>query len=219
MRSLLILLTLASAAVADELTLRNGSTFSGVVREQGDKVTIEMDYGSMTFKKIDVRSVVKGRDPIGEFNRKVAVATSTRDLAAIAAWALDQGLRGRAESVYRTILVREPEHAEARRALGFEKVGGRWLAGDDLLIAWGLVKVDGRWISKEEADRLLAEAAAAAEPESAPVESEPQPEPLPAEPPSPAPILGPAVPRVIPMPAWMRRPQGGAFPPIQIRSK
>lgn len=155
MRSLLVVLTLATAVSADELTLRNGGTFTGVVREQGDKVTIESDYGSMTFKKIDVRSVVKGRSAVGDFDAKVSATTSTQGLAAVAAWALDNGLRGRAEGLFRSILAVEPDHAEARRGLGFENVDGRWLTGDDLQIARGLAKVDGRWIPKEEAAKLL----------------------------------------------------------------
>lgn len=161
MRSLLAFLTLATAASADDLTLRNGATFTGVVREQGDKVTIETDYGSMTFRKIDVRSVVKGRDPVGDFDAKIRVASSTRELAAVAAWALDNGLPGRAQGVFRSILARDPDHAEARRGLGFEKIDGRWLTGDELQIARGLAKFDGRWIPKEEAERLLEERAAA----------------------------------------------------------
>jgi hypothetical protein len=160
MRSLLAFLTLATAASADELTLRNGSTFIGVVQARGDKVTIETDYGSITFKKIDVKSIVKGRDPIGEFDARIQAECSTQELAALAAWAVDQGLHGRAQWVYRMILAREPEHADARRGLGFEKVGGRWLTGDDLQIARGMVKFEGRWISREEAARLREEAAA-----------------------------------------------------------
>ena len=56
-RTLLLSLALASAALADELVLKNGSSFNGIVRESGDKVTVEMDYGTMTFKKVDVRSI------------------------------------------------------------------------------------------------------------------------------------------------------------------
>ena len=48
-------LLLASAVSADELVLKNGSAFSGIVREEGDRVIVEMDFGTMSFKKIDVR--------------------------------------------------------------------------------------------------------------------------------------------------------------------
>src|SRR5581483_8635409 len=43
----------------------------------------------------------------------------------------------------------------ARKALGYEKVGGVWLEGDDLMVARGFVKVNGRWLAKDTAERLL----------------------------------------------------------------
>ena len=95
------LATLAAAAISsvafgDELTLRNGSTFTGSVREEGDRVTIETEFGFMTFKKIDVRSVVKGRDVVREFADRLQTATSVPELLKLAAWAREQELNTRA---------------------------------------------------------------------------------------------------------------------------
>lgn len=217
MRSLLAFLALATPAFADEVTLHNGSTFSGVVREQGDKVTIEMDYGTMTFKRIDVRSVRKGRDPVGDFEEKIRTATSTPDLAAIAAWALDNGLRGRAEGLYRRILTRDPDHAEARRVLGFEKLGGRWRTGDDLQAARGPAKVE-RPEPEPRSDPPRSEPVVAPEPWNPPaVESEPPPQLYlvpcpprwmlpPGPPPAPAPIQ--------PLPP--QQPSNPYAPPLSI---
>src|SRR5204862_4833854 len=44
-------LAMATAALADEVVLKNGSAFSGIVREEGDRVVVEMDFGTMAFKK------------------------------------------------------------------------------------------------------------------------------------------------------------------------
>ena len=62
-------LVLALPGAADEVTLRNGSVFSGVVREQGDRVVVQMDSGSMSFLRIDVREIVRSDDPLKEFER------------------------------------------------------------------------------------------------------------------------------------------------------
>jgi hypothetical protein len=156
MRTLLLSLALASAALADEVTLRNGSTFSGIVREQGDRVTIEMDFGSMTFRKVDVRSISRNNeDFLSQFEEKAKTALDVKSMLALAAWARDRGLAARASELYRKVLVLDPDQAEARKALGYEKVNGLWLAGDELMTARGFVKVNGRWMTKDMADRLL----------------------------------------------------------------
>ena len=154
-RALLLSLALASSVVADEVVLKNGSAFSGIVREEGDRVTVEMDYGTMTFKKVDVRSISRGEDLLGQFQEKARTTTGVKGMLELATWARDKGLGGRANDLYRKILVLDPDQAEARKALGYEKANGQWLTGDDLMTARGFVKVDGRWVSRETADRVL----------------------------------------------------------------
>jgi hypothetical protein len=154
MRALLLSLAMVSAAAADEVILKNGSSFTGIVREQGDKVVVEMDYGSMTFKKIDVRTIQRGEDVLTQFQEKARVATDVRSMMELAAWAKDKGLAGRATELYRKVIVLDPHQAEARKALGYEQVNGQWLQGDDLMTARGYVKVSGRWVTKDTADRI-----------------------------------------------------------------
>lgn len=71
--------------------------------------------------------------------------------------ALEWAALGRAEAAqraYERVIAVAPDHPAARRALGFERVGGRWLAGDDLRRAKGFVQVGGRWVLAEEAPDL-----------------------------------------------------------------
>ena len=153
-RTLLLVLSLASAAAADEVVLRNGSVFSGIVREEGDRIVVEVDFGTMTFKKADVRSIARGEDPIREFQEKAKTATDVKGMISLAGWAREKGLGSRANELYRKALVLDPDQAEARKALGYEKLNGLWLSGDDLMTARGYVKWNGRWLSKETAERL-----------------------------------------------------------------
>jgi hypothetical protein len=154
-KTVLLSLGMVSAALADEVVLRNGSSFSGIVREEGDRVIVEMDYGTMTFKKVDVRSISRGNDVLNQFQEKSAKATDVKSMMEVAAWARDNGLAGRALEIYRKVIVLDPDQADARKALGFEKVNGQWLTGDDLMTARGFVKVNGRWMNKDTADRIL----------------------------------------------------------------
>lgn len=145
---------MVSAAAADEVVLKNGSSFNGIVREQGDKVIVEMDYGTMTFKRVDVRSIQRGEDVLTQFQEKARTATDVQGMMDLAAWARDKGLAGRATELYRKVIVLDPHQAEARKALGYEKVNGQWLEGDDLMTARGYVKVAGKWMTKDTADRV-----------------------------------------------------------------
>jgi len=162
MRTLLLSLALASAALADEVVLKNGSAFSGVVREEGDRVVVEMDFGTMTFKKVDVRSINRnGEDVLNQYQQKAPTATDVKSMIELAVWAKDKVLSARATELYRKVLGLDADQAEARKALGYERVNGLWLTGDDLMTARGYVKVGGRWMLKDTADRVLEQEAAA----------------------------------------------------------
>lgn len=152
-RTALVFLSLAAACAADEVVLKNGSTFSGVVREDGDRVIVEMDFGTVTFRKRDVRSISRGEDLLSQFQEKSKGATTVKAMMELASWARDKGLVGRANELYRLVIVLDPDQPEARKALGYDKVNGQWLSGDELMVARGFIKLNGKWVTKETADR------------------------------------------------------------------
>jgi hypothetical protein len=154
MKPLAFVLFLGLSAAADEVVLRNGSVFSGVVKEDGERVTIQMDYGTMSFKRIDVREIRRSEDPLKDLETKTLKATTAEELYAVAVWARDQKLPGRADELLKKVLSLEPEHEGARRALGYERIEGRWLHGDDLMRAQGYEKHNGRWLTREAMERL-----------------------------------------------------------------
>ena len=152
--STLFALALAALpAAADELVLRNGSIFHGAVTEQGDRVVVRMDVGTMSFRKVDVREIRKTGDPMKEFDGKAAAATTAKDCMDVALWARERGLSTKATEMYEKAILLEPDHAAARSALGYEKLEGRWMKGDDLMVARGFVKHNGRWVHAELVDR------------------------------------------------------------------
>ena len=54
---LAVSLTLVLPAAADEVVLRNGARFSGVVTRANGRVHVRMDVGEMSFAAVDVASV------------------------------------------------------------------------------------------------------------------------------------------------------------------
>ncbi|MFM8978945.1 MAG: HEAT repeat domain-containing protein [Planctomycetia bacterium] len=64
---------------------------------------------------------------------------------------LEAGGQGElARQAYEVVLLAEPDHLAARRALGYERVEGVWRTGDDLRRARGLVRHGERWLTSEE---------------------------------------------------------------------
>ncbi len=88
----------------------------------------------------------------------VALAGGEAELAAAHyRAALEAEARGASDDARREferVLELDPEHLAARRALGYERVGDRWLRGDEARIARGLVLYDGQWRLPSEIEAL-----------------------------------------------------------------
>ncbi len=72
----------------------------------------------------------------------------------LAQWCRTQGLTAEWQQLLDAIIVIDPDHAAARKALGFEKIAGKWLAGDEAAKAKGWVKFNGTWMPPERARRM-----------------------------------------------------------------
>ena len=80
-------------------------------------------------------------------------ALDTHDVAAAYKLALEleaAGAHALARKAYEIVIGIDAEHPAARRALGYEKIGDRWLAGDELQRAKGFVRYEGAWMTAEE---------------------------------------------------------------------
>lgn len=160
-----LLAAAAGAARADEVVLRNGARFEGQVKESGDSVTVVMDFGSITFRRMDVAKIDRGPSALAEFDSKVTELKAD-DLPGkfkLALWARNKDLGQRARKLFEDILARDPDHAGAREALGYRRLGGRWLTEDEVKIEQGLVLYKGEWMRREVVDdirRIEAERAA-----------------------------------------------------------
>ena len=157
----------AGAARADEVVLRNGARFEGQVKESGDSVIVQMDFGTITFRKMDVARIERGNSALQEFDAALA-KLKDGDLDGrfhLGLWAKKKGLENRAQQLFEHIIAREPNHAGAREALGHKKLDGQWLTEDEYKAAQGLVYFRGDWMRREVVDeirRIEAEQAAIA---------------------------------------------------------
>jgi hypothetical protein len=87
-----------------------------------------------------------------------AKAAATPDTAAaqweLAEWCRKNGLSAERQAHLRRVLELNPEHVEARRALGYQFLGGRWVTRADVRREQGYELYRGKWRTAQEIDIL-----------------------------------------------------------------
>ena len=154
----LLILALAVPAEADILWFKNGRKLEGKVKELPDgRVEIAMSFGTLAFEMARIDHVDKALT-LEEIVQEALANLSPEDsdqLLELAAWCRDHDANTLANHVLDTLVTLDPENEEARRRLGYVKIGGRWLTGNEARAARGEVPFRGTWISVEERERLL----------------------------------------------------------------
>jgi hypothetical protein len=156
MRMIPALLLLASLAGADTVLLKNGLSVHGRAVRDGDSVVVTARGRTWRIDSAKVKEIQKGESPREQYARRAQELGST-DAAGwyrLALWA-EQNKLPQAKAAYRRVLGIDADHRAARRELGFEKVGGEWVAGDDAKRSKGFVLCAGKWMLPEEADQLM----------------------------------------------------------------
>ena len=155
MRKLPFLLFLVPAALfADEVFLQGAGTISGRIVEQ-TATTVKVDVGGgiigVPMSRVD--HIVKARCPLDDYEARAAklAANDTAGWLKLAEWASKNGLPMNAHDAYEKALASSPDNAEARQALGYTKLNGRWLTEDEAYKASGYVKYNGEWMTPAQA--------------------------------------------------------------------
>lgn len=141
---------------ADRIVLRGGGQLRGKVLpdpKRIDRVLIltERDKTPLSFEKAQITEVVSEPSPLDDYlaRRDQTPPTATAQYE-LGLWCEQHKLNDLAEIHYRAALVADKDHAESNKKLGFVKLGGRWLRGDGLREAQGLVRDHGKWVPAEE---------------------------------------------------------------------
>ncbi len=157
-RSAAFFLCLAVAASADEVELFDGTLIEGKVTDLGDSIKITRTGASITYPKSAVKRVTY-RKTREELYEEKAGTLKEDDLAGrldLAKWCVAQKLRTEAQREFMRVIAIDPDHAEARAALGYAKYKEQWMTEDEIKQAQGLVKHKGKWMTPEERDLDLA---------------------------------------------------------------
>jgi len=146
-------------ARADLFVLASGGRIEGTLvnRDQSPRETyvIQTAVGQVTLAKSQVEQWLRPRPAEAEYERIHTTFPDTPEGQwKLAAWCLEQGLAAQRKTHLERIVELDPEHAEARRALGFSKINGRWTTQEDVMKSRGFLRYRGRWLLPQEVEVL-----------------------------------------------------------------
>lgn len=160
---------LAGAARADRIVLRGGGQIRGKVMpdpKHADRVTVLSERGKtpLSFQKVQITEVVAEPSALDDYlTRRDATAATAAAQHDLGLWCEANKLPDLAAVHFEAALARDRNFAPAHQKLGHVKYGERWLTGDELREAQGLVREKGKWITREEKEQRDKDREAAAE--------------------------------------------------------
>jgi hypothetical protein len=156
-----LLLLLPAFAYADDVYLKGGAVFSGrIVSQTETMITIDIGDGQVGVAVARVDRIVKGPSALDQYDARAA-RTAPNDAngwRALGLWAAQQGLSAQSRQAYQRVVSIAPDDAEARQALGYVLVNGKWLTEEESYRARGFVKYAGEWMTPAEAQMEQARA-------------------------------------------------------------
>jgi hypothetical protein len=159
-----LLLFVPTLLHADEVFLKDAGMISGRIVEQTETmVTVDVGGGIMGVPASRVERIVRGRTALDDYDERASRLgpQDVKGWRSLGRWASEQGLSAQSEEAYEKVLAIAPDDPEAREALGFVWLDGRWLTEEESYLARGYVKYDGEWMTPNEVQ--VAQASTAAE--------------------------------------------------------
>lgn len=143
---------------ADRIVLRGGGQLRGKVLADPvhkDRVIVMTERGKtpLTFAKAQIQEVTAEPSVLDGYLAKREVAPDTAEgQYELGLWCEEQKLRDLAELHYEAAIRQDKGFEPAHLKLGHVKQGVRWLVGDEIREAQGLVRLKGKWVTQEEKD-------------------------------------------------------------------
>lgn len=136
-------------ARGDVFELKDGGEVTGTALQKsdgGDYVVRTAEGAEVTLRRDMIQRVVEDAEGAAEYLRRSRQAPDTAEAhRELAAWCRQHKLVAEAEVHLARVVDLDPADEEARKSLGFQQVGNRWLNSDDLMTARGLQFFDGKY--------------------------------------------------------------------------
>jgi hypothetical protein len=150
----LVVFNFSLAVRADVYELKNGGEVVGTTIQRTDDgvYTIRTaDGAQVTLKRDLVQRIVPQDKTSLEYLERSRTAPDTADAhRELAEWCRQHKLLAEADHHTARVAQLDPTDEDAMRSLGYQKVGNRWLTGDELMAERGMVFYAGKWRSKQD---------------------------------------------------------------------
>ncbi len=113
------------------------------------------DGASLTLTAAQVQQVVAVRAEEREYEKiRHRYPDTVEGQWALAEWCRQQKLFTQRDTHLERLIELDPNHAEARRALGYSQVNGKWAKQDDVMTQRGFIRYKGRWRTRQEIELM-----------------------------------------------------------------
>ena len=142
------------AVRADIFELKDGGEVVGspVDRTKADDYVVRTADGSeVTVAKSALQRIVKQDEAAAEYRSKSRATPDTVEAhRELAAWCRARKMIHEADHHLARVAELDPNDEVARRSLGYQRVGNRWLTSDEVMKARGLVFFDGKYRTSQD---------------------------------------------------------------------
>ena len=140
---------------ADLFELKDGGEVDGAVVERseaGDYVVRTSEGAEISLDRGAIQRIVQHDDDAAEYRRKSRSAPDAVEAhRELAEWCRARKMLAEADHHLARVAELDPDDEEARRSLGYRKVGNRWLTSDELMTERGMIFFDGKYRTKQDA--------------------------------------------------------------------
>ncbi len=144
-----LLLSAAGPSRADVFQLKDGGEVAGTVVEKTDDggyVLRTPEGAVVSLKRNMLERIVEDNAALEEYRQRSRKTPDTADAQRqLAEWCREHKLGDEADLHLARVAELDPHDDDARRALGFQKVGNRWLNADELMAARGMQFFEGKY--------------------------------------------------------------------------
>lgn len=156
--ALAVTLLYAAPARAEIFVLANGGRVAGQLLNPDEsprvKYVIKTTAGiELSLDRAQVQKVLQPPSAETEFEKiRPTYPDTPQGQWQLAQWCQSNKLSVQRKEVLQHILQLDPDHAEARRILGYMRVEGTWVTQDELMKSRGYVLYQGHWKSPQEVE-------------------------------------------------------------------
>ena len=147
-------------AVAEVFVLTTGGRVSGQLLNPNEsprkKFIIKTSSGGqVTLARSQVRQVLHSRPAEIEYERiRPSFPDTVKGQWALAEWCQAERLTIQRKTHLKRVVDLDPNHIDARKALGYSQIDGKWQTQEGVMIARGYRRYQGRWRTPQEIELL-----------------------------------------------------------------